>query len=351
MYKKMAKEHIYRNIKMVLGFSGAITVLVHFSGLFEKLTTSDFGLDNILYFVLHGLVELSITFIACLLLFCVTFYVLKPLNPEAKIAGFHYIIALMVSYGLVLLTTHYLFALRKVLFNIEMDPQQLYLKFKDLFLALAVLVSTHVARIINQRNNNQRVVQALKLDLLQRQFDVLKNQVSPHFLFNTLNSLKTLIKESPVTAQNYLDHLSSVLRYSLTSSEKNLVTLREELKFVHSYIYLVQLRFSKNITFCIDINESFLEYNIPPSALQSLLENAIKHNEISRRNVLNITIHSSERGSLIVKNNINTKFSPETGLGLGLSNLNNQFNILSGKEISISTENGLFIVELPLIEV
>lgn len=335
---------------MVLGLSAAISVLVHFSGLFEKLTTSGFGYDTILYFVLHGLVELSITFFACLLLFCVTFYVLKPLNPEAKIKEFHYIIALVVSYVLVLLTTHHLFALRKVFLDIEMDPQQLYLKFKDFFLALAVLVSTHVVRIINQRNKNRRVVHDLKLDLLQRQYDVLKNQVSPHFLFNTLNSLKTLIKESPESAQDYLDHLSSVLRYSLTASEKNMVTLREELKFVHSYIHLLQLRFSENITFYIDINESSLEYNIPPSALQVLLENAIKHNEISKKNTLKITINSSDNRSILIKNNINTKFSPEPGLGLGLSNLSNQFRILSGKEVTITSENGFFIVELPLIE-
>ena len=335
---------------MVLGISAAITVLVHFSGLFEQLTTSDFGFDNILYFVLHGLVELSITFISCLLLFCVTFYVLKPLNSEAKIARFHYTIALVVSYGLVLLTTHYLFALRKVLFNIEMDPQQLYLKFKDFFLALAVMVSTHVVRIINQRNKNQRVAHELKLDLLQQQIQILKNQVSPHFLFNTLSSLKTLIEESPVAAQSYLDHLSLVLRYSLTSSEKNLVTLREELMFVHSYIYLLQLRFSDSLTFSIDINDSLLEYSIPPSAIQSLLENAIKHNAISKNIPLNIAVSSSDNKSIIVKNNINTKFSPEPGVGLGLSNLHNQFKILSGKEITISKENGSFVVELPLIE-
>jgi sensor histidine kinase YesM len=348
---KMGKVHMNRNIKMVLGLSAAITVLVHFSDLFEKMATVDFEFNAILYFVLHGLVELSITFIACLLLFWVNFYVIKPLKPEAKIKGFHYFIALVASYVLVLFMTHYLFALRKVLFDIEMAPQQLYLMFKDFFLALFVLVSTHVIRIINQRNKNRREVQDLKLDVLQHQFDVLKNQVSPHFLFNTLNSLKTLIKESPLAAQDYLDHLSSVLRYSLSITEKKLVSLCEELDYVKSYIHLIELRFGSNIVFLFDINESFLHYKIPPSALQSLLENAIKHNEISNKNKLNITIYTPESGSVIVKNNINTKFSPEPGLGLGLSNLHNQFKILSGKDISISKENGSFIVELPLIEV
>jgi len=346
----MGKEHIFKNLKLVLGLSAAISVLVHFSGLFEKMTTSGFGDDTILYFVFHGLVELSITFFACLLLFSVNFYVLEPLNPEARIKGNHYLIALMVSFILASFTTHYLFALRKVLLDIEMATQQLYFIFKDFFLALVVIICTHVIRIINQRNKNRREVQDLKLDLLQRQFDVLKNQVSPHFLFNTLNSLKTLIKESPEAAQTYLDHLSSVLRFSLSSSEKDLVTLREELDFVQSYIHLLQLRFSENITFWIDINEPFLQYKVPPSALQSLIENAIKHNEISKRNMLKITIQTLGNGSLIVKNNINTKFSPEPGMGLGLSNLSDQFRILSGKEIRITRENGLFIVELPLIK-
>jgi sensor histidine kinase YesM len=315
-------KQIFKNLKLVLGLSVSISILVHFSGLFDSLTTFAFGHDTILYFAFHGFVELSITFFVCLLLFSVAFYILKPLNPESRVKGTHYLIAMAVSFILALLTTHYLFAIRRVLLDIEMATHQHYLLFKDFFLAFVVIMSTHVIRIINQRNKSRREVHDLKLNLLQRQFDVLKNQVSPHFLFNTLNSLKTLIKESPRAAQTYLDHLSSVLRYSLSSSEKDLVTLREELDFVQSYIHLLQLRFNENITFWIDINESSLDCKIPPSALQSLIENAIKHNEISKRNMLNIMIQTLGNGSLIVKNNINTKFSPEPGLGLGLSNLN-----------------------------
>jgi uncharacterized membrane-anchored protein YhcB (DUF1043 family) len=346
----IGNELMNKNIKMVLGLSAAIAVLVHFSDLFKKIASVNVEYNAILYFILHGLIEVSITFIACLLLFWVNFYVFKPLKPEAQTKSFHYFFALVASYVLVLLTTHYLFALRKALFDIEMAPQQLYLLFKDFFLALFVLVSTLVIRIINQRNKNRREVQDLKLDVLQHQFDVLKHQVSPHFLFNTLNSLKTLIKESPLAAQDYLDHLSSVLRNSLSMTGKKLVSLCEELDYVKSYIHLIELRFGSNIVFLFEINESFLHYKLPPSAIQALLENAIKHNEISNRNKLNITIYTPESGSVIVKNTINTKFSPEPGLGLGLSILNNQFRILSGEEITISSENGLFMVELPLIK-
>jgi sensor histidine kinase YesM len=345
----MDKVLKYKNIKLVLGLSVAISVMVHFSGLFEELTTVRNGYDTILYFAFHGLIELFITFFVCMLLFYVNFYFLRPLNSEAKIKGINYFIALVVSFILAWLTTHYLFVLRSVVLDIEMAAQQLYLLFKDFFLAIVVLFSTHIIRIVNQRNKTRLEVRDLKLNLLQRQFDVLKQQISPHFLFNTLNSLKTLIKESPVGAQTYLDHLSSVLRYSLAASEKNLVTLREEMDFVQSYIQLLQLRFSGNISFRIEIDESSLDCMIPPSAIQSLIENAIKHNEISKRNVLNIIIQASGNGSLVVKNNINVKFSPEPGLGLGLSNLSGQFRMLSGQDIAVIKENGFFIVELPLM--
>jgi sensor histidine kinase YesM len=346
----MRTEYIHKSFKLVTWLSAAISVLVHFSGLFEKLITSGVGYSTILNFAFNGLVELSITFFVCLLLFSVNFYVLKPLNPEAKIKGTLYLVALAVSFVLASLTTHYLFALRNLLFDGEAATQRLIFIFKDFFLALVVMTSTHVIRIINQRNQNQLEIHNLKINLLQRQFDLLKNQVSPHFLFNTLNSLKTLIKESPGAAETYVDHLSSVLRYSLVASEKNLVTLCEELDFVQSYIHLIQLRYSENITFWIDVKESALEHKIPPSALQLLIENAIKHNEISKKKNLNITIQTSGQGSLLVKNNLNTKFAPEPGLGLGLANLSNQFRIISGQEISIAREHGLFVVELPLIK-
>jgi sensor histidine kinase YesM len=346
----MKNKEIYKYIQISILLSLPISVLVQFTELFEMFISLRFENGSFFAFTFHGLIELAITFFACMCLFSINFYIIKPFNAEYKVKITDYIIALIISFIVVSLVTHYLFAIRNSLFDMEPSRDQLFLIFKDLFLATVVLICTLVIKIFNQRNHSKLEVQKLKFELLNHQFDMLKNQLSPHFLFNTLSSLKTLINESPPVAQTYLDHLSAVLRYSLSATEKNLVTLRQELEFVQSYINLIQLRFSENISFQMDVEKRYHEYSIPPLAIQTLIENAIKHNEISSRHPLRIGIESTNNNSLIVKNNINNKYNPEPGLGLGLTNLDNQFRIISGKEIIISKINGFFKVEIPLLE-
>jgi LytS/YehU family sensor histidine kinase len=222
--------------------------------------------------------------------------------------------------------------------------------FKDFFVALVVIISVYVIKVIYQNQQNKLEIQTLKIENLQSQFDALKNQVSPHFLFNSLNSLKTLIRETPEVAQEYLNHLSSVLRYTLQANQNKLVSLNDELQYIESYFFLIKLRFSKNIALAIDINDKLREeYRIPPLAMQILIENAIKHNEISKRNPLEIAVYTTD-DTLVVKNNINKKYSPEPGTGLGLVNLSNQYRILSMKEIDIKNDENYFIVKIPLMK-
>jgi LytS/YehU family sensor histidine kinase len=220
---------------------------------------------------------------------------------------------------------------------------------KDFFLALVVIICIYVIRIVFQNQTNKLEIQSLKIENLQRQFDALKNQVSPHFLFNSLSSLKTLINESPEVAREYLDHLSSVLRYTLQANENRLVSLSDELQFVESYFFLIKLRFTKNIHLEQSISKELLGHKVPPLALQILLENAIKHNEISKRHPLEISIATTADLTLIVSNTINEKFAPESGTGVGLANLSNQYRILSNQNISIRKEDKKFIVEIPLL--
>ena len=196
---------------------------------------------------------------------------------------------------------------------------------------------------------NRLEIQDLKIENLQRQFDALKNQVSPHFLFNSLSSLRTLINESPEVAQEYLDHLSTVLRYTLQANENRLVSLSDELQFVESYFFLIKLRFTKNISLVQSISHELLGYKVPPLALQILLENAVRHNEISKRNPLEISISTTPTKTLVVSNTINKKFAPEPGAGVGLANLSNQYRILGDRDISIRKEDQKFIVEIPLL--
>jgi LytS/YehU family sensor histidine kinase len=162
--------------------------------------------------------------------------------------------------------------------------------------------------------------------------------------------LKTLIEESPDVAQEYVNNLSKALRYTLQSNLEQLVILKEEMDFTDSYLFLIKLRFDTNLVVKTSIDKKYSGYKLPPLTIQTLVENAVKHNEISRRNPLTITIYTTDNESLVVTNNLQEKVTREDGTGIGLTNLAKQFQLLLRKDISISKENNEFRVEVPLIK-
>lgn len=337
-------------IVLTLWLSLSISILVHFSRVFDETISHSSSQSSIIYFLCNILSELLITFLICFLLFLINFYILKPLQTNGTHKRATIAIALFVSFTIVLIFSHYLFEIKGMIFpRVESGRNEGAFMFKDFFVALVVIICVYVVKVIYQNQQNRLEIQALKIENLQSQFDALKNQVSPHFLFNSLNSLKTLIRETPEVAQEYLNHLSLVLRYTLQANENKLVSLNDELQFVDSYFFLIKLRFNKNITLVQNINDKLMNYKIPPLALQILIENAIKHNEISKRNSLEISVSTTD-DTLVVKNNINKKYSPEPGAGVGLVNLSNQYRILAGKEILIKSDESNFVVEIPLLK-
>ena len=335
---------------MTIWLSLSISILVHFSRVFDEALSHSSSQSPIIYFIGNILSEVFITFVICFLLFLINFYILKPLQFNKQHTPVTILTALMVSFTIVLILSHYLFQLKGLIFpRVDTLRHEGAFMFKDFFVALVVIISVYVIKVIYQNQQNRLEIQNLKIENLQSQFDALKNQVSPHFLFNSLNSLKTLIRETPEVAQEYLNHLSSVLRYTLQVNENKLVSLDDELQFVESYFFLIKLRFNKNITLSQNIKDKVMNYKIPPLALQILIENAIKHNEISKRNSLEISVFTNDE-HLVVKNNINKKYSPEPGAGVGLVNLSNQYRILAGKEILIKNDESTFVVEIPLLK-
>jgi LytS/YehU family sensor histidine kinase len=206
-----------------------------------------------------------------------------------------------------------------------------------------------IIRLIFQKQTITIENEELKREALQSQFESLKNQLSPHFLFNSLTALKMLITESPATAQDYVNSLSKALRYTLKSNEKQLVTLTEEMEFIESYLFLIRMRFGDNLSINTNISENLLSYSLPPLTIQTLVENAIKHNELSKRYPLNINIMTTENENLLIENDIQKKITAEEGTGIGLTNLSKQFQLLVNKDITIRIENNRFSVEIPLI--
>ena len=189
----------------------------------------------------------------------------------------------------------------------------------------------------------------IKTELMASKFESLKNQVNPHFMFNSLNALSSLVYEDQKVAVDYIDQLSNVLRYVLEAGKQELVTVEEELKVLNSYIFLQKIRFGDNVTVNIDISESNKSKLIPPLVLQILIENAIKHNVVSTEHPLVIKIEG-QSSFLKIENRIRTKeIIRQESTALGLKNIRSRYETLSDDPVRITEENETFTVELPLI--
>jgi two-component system, LytTR family, sensor kinase len=190
----------------------------------------------------------------------------------------------------------------------------------------------------------------LKTQQIKTQFEVLQNQMSPHFLFNSLNTLTTLIAENPQVAIDFTQNLSEVYRYILQHKERELVTLREEIEFAKAYFFLLKMRYPDNLDASFSVDESYLSQHIAPLTLQMLLENAIKHNVVSKIHPLKIEIYVESNNSVIVKNNLQPKTSLERSTKTGLKNIQKRYEYLGRRKIDVITTAKNFIVAIPLIQ-
>ncbi|MBN2893733.1 MAG: histidine kinase [Bacteroidales bacterium] len=184
---------------------------------------------------------------------------------------------------------------------------------------------------------------------LKADYKVLQNQVNPHFLFNSFNVLVSEIKHNPDVAVEFTRKLSKVYRYVLQSKNYDLISLRKELDFIESYIFLHKVRIGEALKYSIDIADNDLQKQLPTLTLQILVENATKHNIANEENVLNITIKSGTQNNLIVSNNLNPK-NDISSTRTGLSNLQNRYSLLNKDGFEIKKNDNEFIVLVPLIE-
>ena len=180
-------------------------------------------------------------------------------------------------------------------------------------------------------------------------YESLKNQVNPHFLFNSLNALTNLVYEDQDKAANFIKQLSEVYRYVLDTRDKEVVPLEEELRFLKSYTYLQQIRFGDKLT--IDVSLNGLSSMVAPLALQMLIENAVKHNEVSEENPLHINVYN-EGNFIVVENNLQVKsLSGESTSGVGLENIRKRYQFLSSVQVIVEQSDNKFVVKLPVIPV
>ena len=190
----------------------------------------------------------------------------------------------------------------------------------------------------------------LKKVNLQSQLEGLKGQVNPHFLFNSLNSLSSLISEDPDKAEKFLDEMSKVYRYMLRNNDDCLVSVEAELQFIHSYFYLLKARYGEGIDLVVDVSKDHRGKFLPPLTLQILLETTISLNKLCKENPLMVEIFSAEGETLQIKNNEQKKISEEeSDHGPGIDNVSNKFRLLSQQGIHIVHTDTHRILQVPLM--
>lgn len=189
----------------------------------------------------------------------------------------------------------------------------------------------------------------MKAEVISSKFESLKNQVNPHFLFNSLNVLTSLVYKDADLSAEFIRKLSDVYRYVLDVQSKEIVDLDEELSFLHAFSYLLKMRHAEGLKINIDVAEK-TNLNIPPLALQMLVENAVKHNIISKMEPLTINVNA-EDGYLVVQNNLQRKEAktPRSS-SLGLSNIKARYDFLSDKPVIIEESESAFTVKIPVLE-
>lgn len=347
----MKAHHSFKDryLLSTLIVSAVVAVLIHFP---EVLSLSDHFEQHVLFpgmKYVDVFNEILFTFISLLFLFWINARIFRFGTPLVRLTKGKMILSFLLTWGFSSLLGQ-LFVWLHHQFDIPAIDAMVhhYLHpLRDLIIAGIIAGSNYIMHLIYRQQCIVVENEELRTESVRHQYESLKNQLNPHMLFNTLNTLQSLIRESPSKALEYTQELSRVLRYTLQSNDMQSVSLAEEIEFAKAYIFLMKMRYEDNLVFQVDIDKSMTGLHLPPLSVQLLIENAIKHNEISNRNPLTISIRT-EGSTLIVCNPIQAKRQPSAGQGIGLENLAKRYRLLWQKDIMISVEENRFCVRLPL---
>lgn len=213
----------------------------------------------------------------------------------------------------------------------------------------SIALVLHVYSFFKYWKESQIEAERLKAEMKTYQYDALRNQINPHFLFNSFSVLSELVYEDQDLAVKFIRQLSDIYRYVLDSKELELVPLKDEIEFIKKFSFLLQTRFENNLEIDIQIKAEQNEAIVPMS-LQLLLENAVKHNEISTEFPLKVEIHRKGESIIIVKNGLKKKTNPESGTKTGLQNIVKRYKYLSEEEVVIEETTEYFSVEVPILK-
>lgn len=337
-------------IQVTAIISIAVAFLIHFP---ELISLFDFREMDSMFPGIRAIDvanEIVFTFLSLVLLFAVNTLLFRFNKAALSIGWQKIILSFVLTWILNNLLAYGFVYLHQVLHIPAIDAMiHHYLHpLRDFIISCIVTGSCYIIYLVRRQQQvlieNQQLVAENNLN----QYEALKNQLNPHMLFNSLNTLQSLVREDATKAQNYIQELSRVLRYTLQGNTSQKVTLHEEMEFVSAYIFLMKMRYEDNLQFNLQIEKQYEDTYLPPMAVQMLIENAIKHNEISNRHPLVIRIFTDTEGGVTVSNPIQQKRSHSGGTGIGLANLSKRYQLLFHRDIHIK-EDTHFIVHIPLI--
>lgn len=219
----------------------------------------------------------------------------------------------------------------------------------NLVIILSAFYLTIISRSYQQLKNVQFRAERLEKAAAVSQFEALKSQLSPHFLFNSLSILTSLIHEDVDLSEQFIKQLAKAYRYLLEQRDQDMVPLKTELDFIQAYTFLLQIRFENKFEVFIDVPQSVQnQYRIAPLSLQLVVENAVKHNRMSISERLQVRIYTDEK-FLIIENPLQPRDQPEPSTGVGLTNITNRYALLTERPVWYGEQDGLFVVKIPLI--
>lgn len=222
--------------------------------------------------------------------------------------------------------------------------------FRALLLGSTVTFFNMFYYSLRQREELKGQMEDLRKEMVASQYASLKSQISPHFLFNSLNTLTSLMYEDRDMASDFVSRLASSYRYILDNRESDLVSLEKELGFLENYTFMMEVRHADAVHIVTDMNLETREVFLPTLALQMLVENALKHNYYSRQHPLNIEIRNSGNSTLQVTNNLNPRVGEEVeSTGLGLDNIRKRYTVYTRQAVQVYTDNRQYKVQIPLL--
>jgi two-component system, LytTR family, sensor kinase len=285
-------------------------------------------------------------FTASMMLFSHNFFWKLAYEPKKQMPRI--VLLVLTNFVLILAISGLFVILAVMIFDVKaVKAYFLVYFFRNLTITVVVILVTYVVNLVERLRQEKIEFLLLQQQNTETELAALKSQIDPHFLFNTLTTLSSLVRNNSKETVSFIDHMADTFRYMLENRSQKVVVVKDELSFLHSYIFMMKKRFEEGLHVEMGIRNEHLERTIPQFALQTVVENAMKHNVVSAKQALRIEITSNDN-SITVRNNLKEKKFSQ-GYGIGLNNLAQRYRLIGEKEIKVTKGDNFFEVMLPLL--